>query len=342
MDDKEAQLFLWSMFSDVFGFCVHTFSPENHEESLFNKHYGFPTDFDVSRDRSEILEYLIDVDSSLGMLYPEIAKLWSKDENGELTPFMFTPGSNYPAIWKCPKCGNTWQAPISGAVQRKVTSCRTCSMKDNGKTITRAKTMKHGSLAEKCDVLLKQWDYEENKDLSPYDIPLNYSKPVNWKCDVCGYKWPSSPNSRIAGRNGSVAGCPHCTGRVPMAGEDDFETKYPDIAKEWDYKKNEGVLPSQIKPFTNTKYFWICPACGNSYPAYPGSRVKGHGCPRCGQVKVGKKNSKAVGQYDDSGTLINTYYGLHEAARAMGVVPNSIFQAVKSGRMSKGYYWRYV
>ena len=39
---------------------------------------------------------------------------------------------------------------------------------------------------------------------------------------------------------------------------------------------------------------------------------------------------------------MNTYQGLHEAARAMEVGPNAIFQAVKNGGKSKGFYWRYI
>ena len=37
-----------------------------------------------------------------------------------------------------------------------------------------------------------------------------------------------------------------------------------------------------------------------------------------------------------------SYQGLHQAAREIQVVPNAIFQAVKNGRQSKGYYWKYV
>ena len=66
-----------------------------------------------------------------------------------------------------------------------------------GKNITKHKTAISGSLAERSIELLKQWDYEGNVGLSPYEIPLNYSFAVSWKCDNCGYKWSSSPNSRV-------------------------------------------------------------------------------------------------------------------------------------------------
>ena len=213
-------------------------------------------------------------------------------------------------------------------------------MKDNGNTITKRKAEKNGSLAERSELLLKQWDYEANGSLTPYEIPLNYSFDVAWKCDKCGYKWSSSPNSRV--RVNKISGCPHCTGRVAMPGIDDLETKYPKIAKEWDYENNNGVLPSQIKPFSNQRYYWRCPECGNSYPAYPGNRIKGSGCPKCAHKRTGEKNAKTVGQSDQNGQLIKTYQGLHDAARAMNVGPNAIFQAVKNGGKSKGYCWHYL
>jgi len=340
MKDADFSAFLRFMFGKLFLFSMHTFDTENSKDSFLNRYYGFPTDFDISKDRPQILEYLIDVEHSLGIQHPEIATMWCEKSNGNLTPFMFSSGSNYQAIWKCPKCGDTWKSPVSSIVSRKVKACRVCSMKENGKTITKVKTKKYGSLAEKSDKLLEQWDFEENGDLSPYEIPLNYSFPVAWKCDKCGYKWHGTPNTRVQANR--VSDCPHCTGRVAMSGVDDLETLYPDIAKEWNFEMNKDILPSQIKPFSNKKYYWICPVCDNSYAAYPGNRVKGSGCPNCARKLVGKKNSKKIGQYDENGMLINIYQGAHAASCAIQVSPSAIFQAIKNDRTSKGYYWRYI
>ena len=340
MKDRDFSAFLSVLFSSLFPFHMHTFTGTDSKEEFMNRHYGFPTDFNVSRDRPKILEYLVDVEHSFGNQHPELAAMWCAEGNGTLTPFMFTSGSNYKATWMCPKCGGTWKSPIASIVSRNVKSCPKCTMRENGKTITKVKTANNGCLAEKSEKLLKQWDFEGNGDLSPYEVPLNYSIKVAWKCDKCGYKWSSSPNTRVRSDKGSD--CPHCTGRVALSGVDDLETLYPEIAKEWDYKMNKGTLPSQIKPYTNKKYYWICPTCSNSYATYPGNRVKGSSCPVCAHAKIGFRNSKLVGQYDANGSLINTYQGLHQAAEAMHVVPNAIFQAVKNGGKSKGFYWRYL
>ena len=340
MKDEEIATFLHFMFSQIFLFSKYTFKADDKAKALPNRCYGFPTDFNISRDRHEIMEYLVNVECSLGVQYPNIAKMWDEEKNGTLTPFMFTSGSNYMATWKCLKCGNSWKSPISSVVTRQVKSCKACSMKENGIINTQIKTAKYGSLAQRSDILLKQWDFEKNGQLSPYEIPLNYSFSVAWICNKCGYKWSSSPNSRV--RINKVSECPHCTGRVALTGTDDLETLYPQIAKEWDFDKNIDILPSQIKPYSNKKFYWICPECDNSYVSTVGNRVSGHGCPNCARKLVGVKNSKTVGKFDDNGILICVYQGLHQAARDMNVGPNAIFQAVKNGKKSKGFYWKYI
>ena len=340
MKDVELSMFLRSLFGSLFFFSKHSFSCDNKAEEYLNRYNGFPTDFNVSRDRPKILEYLGDIKDSLGVQYPTLSSMWSESANGNLTPFMFTPGSNYMATWKCPICGNEWKSPISSMVSRNVQTCKTCSRREMGNNMIRQKTEQNGSLAERSKILLEQWDFEENKLLSPYEIPLTYNSKVSWKCNTCGYKWSSAPSSRVQGNR--ITRCPHCSGRVAMSGVDDFETLYPSIAKEWDYEKNGNILPSEIKPYSNKKYFWKCTVCGNSYAAYPGNRIKGSGCPDCARIRANKKKAKLVGQINEEGRIINIYYGLNQAADAMQVTQNSIFYSIKNGRKSKGYYWRYV
>ena len=228
MKDDDMQAFLCFMFGKVFALKKYTYSSDNKEKALLNCFYGFPTDFNVSRDRPEILEYLVDIEHSFGARYPHLAELWDEEANGKLTPFMLPPGSNHEVTWKCPICKKSWKAPVGGIVSRNVKTCKACSMKRNGINSSKRTVLRDGSLADNSEKLFKQWDYEGNGNLTPYDVPLGYSKKVAWKCDVCGYKWSSSPNSRL--RNGQISDCPHCTGRVAMAGVDVFETLFPDIA----------------------------------------------------------------------------------------------------------------
>ena len=56
-------------------------------------------------------------------------------------------------------------------------------------------------------------------------------------------------------------------------GKKDLVSMFPDIAKEWDYKKNYPVTPDKVNYGAVKKYFWICPICGNSYPASVNQRT---------------------------------------------------------------------
>lgn len=69
-----------------------------------------------------------------------------------------------------------------------------------------------------------------------------------------------------------------------------LEARFPELAKEWDYSKNE-LLPSQVFPGTIKKYWWICKN-GHSYFAAPNKRTSSkRGCPYCSGRLVSDKNS---------------------------------------------------
>lgn len=51
---------------------------------------------------------------------------------------------------------------------------------------------------------------------------------------------------------------------------------------------------------------------------------------------------KPIYSIDDNGEIVNKYPSLSEAARNMGVKPQSISSALKKKSKSKGYYWQYA
>ena len=44
-----------------------------------------------------------------------------------------------------------------------------------------------------------------------------------------------------------------------------LEDKYPNLAAEWDYEKNEGLKPSDVSYGSHRTVYWICPKCKQSY-----------------------------------------------------------------------------
>ena len=74
--------------------------------------------------------------------------------------------------------------------------------------------------------------------------------------------------------------------RKLQIGINDFQTKFPKIAEQWDYKKNYPVLPSQILPGSHKKYWFICKN-GHSFKQTVINRCYGKiGCPYCANQKV--------------------------------------------------------
>ena len=52
------------------------------------------------------------------------------------------------------------------------------------------------------------------------------------------------------------AKCPYCAGRYVLSGYNDFETIHPEFLLEWDYQKNDPVLPSQLLHSSNKKVWY--------------------------------------------------------------------------------------
>ena len=68
-------------------------------------------------------------------------------------------------------------------------------------------------------------------------------------------------------------------------GENDLETIYPDIAKEWSSKNND-LLPNMILPNSAKKVWWKCQTCGHEWQARCNNRTANNsGCPFCSSKK---------------------------------------------------------
>ncbi len=136
---------------------------------------------------------------------------------------------------------------------------------------------------EKMKYILDEWDYEENEGLSPDNIAMSAITRVHWKCKH-GHKWKSSIHHRIY----VETDCPYCTNKKLMSGFNDLATKYPELAKEWNYDKNE-LGPDSYFPTSLTKVWWRC-ELGHEWEATIKARISGRNgitkCPYCSNKKV--------------------------------------------------------
>ena len=133
----------------------------------------------------------------------------------------------------------------------------------------------------------KFWNQKKNiesiENVTPYS-----KKKFHWKCKF-GHEWIDSPYrfSRIK------PSCPFCNG-VRVDENNNLKSLFPDLIKnEWDYTKNK-INPKNIKPGSNTKYWWKCRIHNYSWLSDPYSRaIKKYKCIYCSGQKASKtKNLK--------------------------------------------------
>ncbi len=206
--------------------------------------------------------------NDLESVKPELAKEWDYEKNGDLTPDSVVAFYSKKVWWKCSKCGNTWQISPN---QRAKTGCPYCT--------NHKKIKGFNDLETKCPEVAKEWDYEKNGELLPSQFAPGSEKKVWWKCEK-GHSWKSQINTRVKG-----GGCPVCSNHKIIAGVNDLFTTNPELADEWDYKKNIKISPFEVPAGTMRKAWWICKDCGFSWNASINSRSRGSGCPECGKIK---------------------------------------------------------
>ena len=130
-------------------------------------------------------------------------------------------------------------------------------------------------------LLMKEWDFERNDPLGfdPEKIGINSHYKVWWKCRD-GHSWEAIVSNRS--RHGR--GCPYCAHQLPIKGETDLATCFPNLAAEWHPTKNT-LKPDEVMPGTHKKAWWIC-SLEHEWIAEIKSRTAGVGCPYCAGKKV--------------------------------------------------------
>lgn len=208
--------------------------------------------------------------NSLAKQFPALAAEWDDEKNAPLTPRDVTTGSHKLIWWRCPK-GHSYRSAVKTRVQGS--GCPYCA----GKSVL----PEENSLAAEYPVIVKDWDAAKNKPLTPNQVISGTKRKVWWLCPK-GHSWCAAVFSRTV----LGTGCPVCTGRQALAGENDLATLYPDVAAQWDGMKNGALHPSNVTAGSNRRVWWKCEK-GHSYRAVIAQRVqRGDGCPYCANRKV--------------------------------------------------------
>lgn len=129
------------------------------------------------------------------------------------------------------------------------------------------------SLEEKFPDISNEFDISKN-NTTPDKIHSGTSRKFWWLCNK-GHSWMAS----VSNRTSQKTGCPYCKGKLPTK-ENNLLSIYPNIAKEWDYNKNEKN-PDDFLPSSNKRVSWIC-EFGHKWDSTIANRTRQNcNCPIC-------------------------------------------------------------
>ena len=156
-------------------------------------------------------------------------------KNGALTPQEVLPGSHRKVWWKCAQ-GHSWQAMIKSRVQ----GCGLSGVRQPGGARAGQQLGCDLSAAVRPVVSAQEWRPDPSRCrgwFPPQGMVAMRARP-----HLAGdYRLPAH----------SGAGCPVCTGKQIVPGENDLASRYPQIAAEWDTARNAPLTPEQVSPYSN-------------------------------------------------------------------------------------------
>lgn len=211
---------------------------------------------------------------TLSKKFPEIAKQWDYDKNGEITPDNASYGSKRNVWWKCDICGYSYQKRICNrtAPSKRITESDKCPI-----CLGRIIIPEYNSLQAKYPKIVEQeWDYEKNP-IKPDEISPFYRKKIWWHCKK-GHSYQSLPGNKILNNGGN---CPYCSSQR-LCRETSLAFDNEDLAKQWHPTKNGLITPDNVFANSNKYAWWICPICGHEWSAKICNRnTNNRGCPNC-------------------------------------------------------------
>ncbi|MBE5969708.1 MAG: hypothetical protein E7242_05690 [Lachnospiraceae bacterium] len=232
-------------------------------KSIVSTQVNHPIQCPICSNR-QVLKGFNDLETTDAWLVRE----WNYSRNKDKTPDKFCRTNSCKVWWICEE-GHEWPATINS--RAKGAKCPYCT----GRIPIPGKT----DLATIRPELLKEWNYDKNKDISPKEFKEFSNKTVWWKCSKCNSEWQALISSRTNG-----TGCPFCANQKFKTGVNDLKTLYPDLAKEWNYQKN-AKKPEEVIAGGNKKYWWICKK-EHEWFATVNSRISGRSCPYCSNKKL--------------------------------------------------------
>ncbi len=198
--------------------------------------------------------------------HPEVSKKWVVEKNLPLTPRGVVAGSNKKVWWRCDQ-GHEFEMSVWDRAGRN-RGCKYCTANTVLKGFNDFQSL-HPELAQK-------WDFQKNFPITPDQVQPMSDKKVWFLCES-GHGWKTEIKNVTKGH-----GCPSCAGNVLVPGENDLETVFPELARQW--SPRNPLKPSEVASVSGLKAWWVCDL-GHEWETRVANR-KTSGCPVCSNRKL--------------------------------------------------------
>ena len=131
-----------------------------------------------------------------------------------------------------------------------------------------------------------------NPNITPLEEYKGANTEIECMCTKCNHIWKTTPD-RIVRRR---VGCPKCNKGV-LKTNDEFLEELKEI--------NIGIEPLEEYINAKTKIKFLCKTCGHIWKATPGNILNGTSCPKCGQIKCHKSQTKSDKRFKEELKQIN-------------------------------------
>lgn len=230
-----------------------------------------------------------------GDLPKEVEPYWSNKNRHSFKNTEVLMGSQ-PFWLICPRCGKEHQKgyrslKISGAY------CEQCNH-------SIAAAEKSGSLKKMFPVQSVMWDKGNNK-IDSDNVSVNSRLRGTFVCnginnDLPDHSFVANVSNVVACWKQGNLGCPVCAGKRIVKGINDFESRYPQFAKYWDYNLNDEN-PWEVSYNSEKNYHFICDK-GHKFmrdPCHMRRGMSGNGCPVCRGRRIIEGSNDLLSQRPD-------------------------------------------
>jgi hypothetical protein len=211
---------------------------------------------------------------------PALSAIWSAEENGQIEILANVAQSSAQSFrWKCLEFGHTYSATVINSIRG--VSCGVCSGRE---LLSGFNDLGSSNLAGEFDFDRTVADAEELGwspiELDPAKMKRSERRRVYWRCRTnSSHSWDTVLSVRFR----RESGCPMCAGNILVVGENDLQTKFPELCTEWSSRNT--LLPNEVSASSRELVWWVCPV-GEGHPEYRSvihnrTGVNSTGCPDC-------------------------------------------------------------